>query len=46
MWEWPLSPVKKKINFILKIIREFYFYNEHFSGVSKVSNSSLMDPNI
>lgn len=46
MWGWPLSPVKKKINFILKIIREFYFYNRHFARVSKVTNNILIYSNI
>lgn len=45
MWEWPLSPVKKKINFIFKIIREFYLCNRHFARVSKVTKNILMYSN-
>lgn len=43
MWEWPLSPVKKEINFILKIIREYYFNNRHFARASKVSSNILIN---
>lgn len=40
MWEWPLSPVREEIHFILKMIMEFYFYNEHFAGVPEYQIAS------